>query len=243
MSGRAEGDLSGGGTPATGPSWGAVIAAVAIKDLRTEFRTRQRVATMAGFVVLVGVLFNFSIDQAIVRPQSIASGLIWITLILSGLIGVGRTWEIEARDGAFSGVLLTPAPRDAIYLGKLVANFALVFGVALLILGVFGIFFQLDFGPHPVALLVALALGTLGFVALATLFGVMTASTSLGESLLPILLFPLLVPMVVYGTSTTGRLLADRPLTEVEGQIRLLAAFAVIAVGTGTVLFGQVAEE
>ena len=88
-----------------------------------------------------------------------------------------------------------------------------------------------------------LAVGALGFVALATLFGALTASTTLGESLLPILLFPLLVPMVVYGASASGRLLAGRPIAEVAGQGRMLAAFAVLALGAGAALFGQIVEE
>ncbi|HKK93019.1 MAG TPA: heme exporter protein CcmB [Longimicrobiales bacterium] len=225
------------------PGWLSVVAAVAGKDLRIEFRTRSRSFTMAGFVVLVGVLFNFSIDQALVRPQDIASGLTWITLILSGLIGVGRTFAIEKEDGAMSGLLLTPAPRDAIYIGKVVANFILVFGIVLLTLGVFGLFFRLDYGNHPGTLLLVLGAGALGFVALATLFGALTASTTLGESLLPILLFPLLVPMVVYGASASGRLLAGRPVAEVAGQGRMLAAFAVLALGAGAALFGQIVEE
>ncbi|MDT8369444.1 MAG: heme exporter protein CcmB [Longimicrobiales bacterium] len=225
------------------PAWMRVVVAVAVKDLRIEFRTRARSFTMAGFVVLVGVLFNYSIDQTLVRPQEIASGLTWITLILSGLIGVGRTFTIEARDGAFEGLLLTPAPRDAIYLGKVIANFLLVYAIVLLTVGVFGIFFHLDYGNHPLALLLCLAAGTLGFVALATLFGALTASTSLGESLLPILLFPLLVPMVVYGASASGRLLAGRPITEVMGQMRMLTAFAVLALGAGAALFGQIVED
>lgn len=225
------------------PGWVPVVLAVAGKDLRIEFRTRARSLTMAGFVVLVGVLFNFSIDQALVRPQDIASGLVWITLILSGLIGVGRTFAIEQQDGAMAGLLLTPAPRDAIYIGKVLANFLLVYAIVLLTVGVFGLFFRLDYGSSPGTLLGILAAGTLGFVALATLFGALTASTTLGESLLPILLFPLLVPMVVYGASATGRLLADRPIAEVAGQFRMLAAFAVLAVGAGAALFGQIVEE
>lgn len=226
-----------------GPGWAAVVMAVAAKDLRIEFRTRARTLTMAGFVVMVGLLFFFSVDRALVRPQDIASGLTWITLILAGLIGVGRTFEIEKADGAMTGLLLTPAPRDAIYLGKVLANFILVYAIVLLTTAVFGLFFQLDYSNHPGALLLLLAAGTLGFVALATLFGALTAETTLGESLLPILLFPLLVPMVIYGAAASSRLLLGRPLSEVEGQVRMLAAFALLAVSVGAVLFGQIVEE
>lgn len=219
------------------------VGAVIRKDLTVELRTRQRVGTMGGFAVLVGVLFNYAFDPTLVRTQDIASGLIWMTLVFAGVLGVGRTFQLEAEDGAFQGVLLTPMPRDALYLGKVTANVVLVEAVVLLVLGTFGLFFHLDYGNHPGALLLVLTLGAVGFVALATLFGAVASATSLGETLLPILLFPLLVPMIVYGVSASGRLLAGRPLTEVEGNIRMLAAFALVAVAVGAVLFRFVVEE
>lgn len=219
------------------------VIAVVRKDLVVELRTRQRVATMGGFSVLVGVLFNYAFDPTIVRSQDIASGLIWMTLVFAGVLGVGRTFQLEAEDGAFQGVLLTPVPRDALYLGKVAANVVLVGIVVALVLVTFGVFFHLDYGNHPGALLLVLAFGTVGFVALATLFGAVATGTALGETLLPILLFPLLVPMIVYGVSASGRLLAGRPLAEVEGNIRMLAAFAVLAVAVGAGLFRFVVEE
>jgi heme exporter protein B len=219
------------------------VAAVVRKDLTIELRTRQRLGTMGGFAVLVGVLFNYAFDPALVRAQDIASGLIRMTLVFAGVLGVGRTFQLEAEDGAFHGVLLTPIPRDALYLGKVAANAVLVGLVVLLVLATFGLFFGLDYGNHPGALLLVLALGALGFVALATLFGAVASGTALGETLLPILIFPLLVPMVIYGVSASGRLLAGRPLVEVEGNIRMLAAFAVLALGVGAALFRFVVEE
>jgi heme exporter protein B len=198
---------------------------------------------MGSFAVLVAVLFNYSVDPTIVRIQDIASGLLWMTLIFAGIMGVGRTFALESEDGAFQGVLLAPIPRDAIYLGKVVSNVVLVTVVVALTVAVFGLFFQLDYGTHPFALALTLFLGVVGFVALATLFGAVTAGTTLGEALLPVLLFPLLVPLVVYGVGATSRLLADRPLSEVEGNIRILGAFAVACIGIGAALFRHVVED
>jgi heme exporter protein B len=219
------------------------LGAVVRKDLLVEMRSKQRLATMGGFAVLVGVLFNYALDQTLVAPQDIAAGLIWMTLIFAGVMGVGRTFELEAEDGAFQGVLLSPIPRDALYLGKVISNFVLVAVVVALVLAVFGLFFQLDYGNHPGVLVGVLALGALGFVALATLFGAVSSGTSLGDTLLPILVFPLLVPMVVFGASATGRLLLGRPVSEVEGQLRMLAAFAVLATAVGAALFRYVVED
>lgn len=219
------------------------VYAIVWKDLLLELRTRERIAAMGAFAILAGVLFNYSIDKTLVRPQDIAAGLIWMTIVFGGLLGIGRTFYLEAQDGAFQGVLMSPAPKDAVFLGKTLANFVLLYLVAILILGVFALFFQLDFGSSPGALLLALALGALGFVALGTLFSAVSSGTHMGETLLPILVFPLLVPMVIYGVSATSRLLADRPVAEVAGNIRMLGAFALMAVAVGAGLFRFVVEE
>ena len=221
----------------------AQLWAVAWKDLLVEFRSRERVGAMAGFTVLVGVLFNYAIDPVLVRPEDIASGLVWVTIVFAGTLGLGRTFELEAQDGAFQGVLMTPVPRDALFLGKVLSNYVILLVVVFLALGVFGLFFALDWGSNPGALAGALALGALGFVAVGTLFSAISSGTAMGGTLLPILLFPLLVPVVIYGASATGRLLADRPLSEVEGQLRILGAFAIGAVAVGAGLFRYVVEE
>lgn len=220
-----------------------VIWTVARKDLLIEMRTRERVAAMGSFVVLVGVLFNYSIDTSIVRPQEIAPGIIWMTIIFGGLIGMGRTFHLEEEDGAFSGVLQTPIPLDALYLGKLVANFVILSLVTVMIFIVFGVFFGLSFGSHPVVLSTVVLLALLGFVGLSTLFSAMSARTTMGESLLPVLVFPLLIPMVIFGVSATSRLFAGRPVSEVTGSVRMLGAFAIISVAAGAVLFRHVVEE
>ncbi len=216
--------------------------AVAWKDLVVEFRSRERVGAMAAFTALVGILFNFAIDPTVVRPEQIASGLIWLTLIFAGMLGLGRTFEIEAQDGALQGVLMTPIPRDALFLGKVLSNYLIMMAVVLLAMGVFGVLFALDWG-NPAVVLATLSLGALGFTAVGTLFSAVSSGTAMGGTLLPILLFPLLVPVVIYGTSATNRLLADRPLSEVDGQLRMLGAFALVSLFVGAGLFRYVVEE
>ena len=217
--------------------------AVAWKDLLIELRSRERLGAMGGFTVLVGVLFNYAIDPTLVRPEDIASGLIWLTIVFAGTLGLGRTFELEAQDGAFQGVLMSPVPRDALFLGKVLSNYVILLVVVFIVLGVFGLFFSLDWGSNLGALVGALALGALGFVAVGTLFSAVSSGTAMGGTLLPILLFPLLVPVVIYGTSVTGRVLAGRPFAEVEGQLRILGAFALVALAVGAGLFRYVVEE
>jgi heme exporter protein B len=219
------------------------VGVIVWKDLLLELRTRERIAAMGAFAVLAGVLFNYSLDTTVVSPQDVAAGLVWMTIVFGGLLGVGRTFHLESQDGALQGVLTSPAPKDAVYLGKTIANFVLLYPVALLVLFVFWLFFGLDLGSSVGALVLALGLGSLGFVALATLFAAVSSGTHMGETLLPILVFPLLVPMVIYGAGATGRILMGRPFAEVAANIRMLGAFALVALAAGAVLFRFVVED
>jgi heme exporter protein B len=219
------------------------VGVIVWKDVLLELRTRERNVAMGSFAVLAGVLFNFSIDRSLVRPQDVAAGLIWMTIVFDGLLGIGRTFYLENEDGALQGVLMSPAPKDAIFLGKALSNFVLLYIVALLVLAVFMLFFGLQIGTSAPALLLALGLGALGFVALATLFAAVSSGTRMGETVLPILVFPLLVPMVIYGAGATGRLLGGRPVAEVAGNLRMLGAFALVALAAGAGLFRFVVED
>lgn len=219
------------------------LGAIIWKDVLVEFRTRERIAAMGGFTVLVGILFSYAIDPTAVEPQDIAAGLIWMTIIFGGMLGLGRTFSLEEEEGAFQGILLSPVPRDAIYLGKVAANFIILTVVTGLVFAIFALFFGLGFGRHPGALAGVVLLGILGFVATGTLFSAISSGTTMGETLLPILVFPLLIPVVIYGVTATGSLFAGLPASEVEGNIRMLGAFAAVALFAGAGLFRYVVEE
>ncbi|HAW89698.1 MAG TPA: hypothetical protein DCX61_03470 [Gemmatimonadetes bacterium] len=220
-----------------------LVWAIARKDLLVEFRTLDRLTAMGAFVVLIGILFNFSIDTTVVRPQDIATGLIWMTIIFGGMLGMGRTFSLEEQDGALTGILQSPIPLDALYLGKVLGNFVLLSVMVALVFLVFGMFFGLTFAGSLVSLVGVVASGVLGFVALTTLFSAMTTRSSMGEGLLPVLIFPLLVPVIVYGTTATNRLFAGRPFAEVDGNLRMLAAFAIGSTVVCAWLFRFVIEE
>ena len=219
------------------------VWALAAKDLRIELRTRERLAAMAAFVVLAALLFNYAVDRTAVHPREIASGLIWMIIVLGGLLGLGRTFELEKEEGAMDGLLVAPVPRDALYLGKVIANTVLLVIVVAITVIVIGIFFQVDLTTNLPLVSGVLALGTLGFVALGTLFSGITAGTRMGETLLPVLLFPLLVPVVVFGASATAQLLAGFPASEVYGNLRVLGAFTLVALAAGMGLFRFIVEE
>ncbi len=219
------------------------IGALLRKDLMLELRTRERVASMAAFAVLVGILFNYAFDRSLVRPQDIAAGLIWMTIVFGGMLGMGRSFRTEEEEDAMQGILASPVPRDAIYLAKVAANLLILLVVVILTFFVFWLFFGLHFGGDPLPLVMVVLLGTLGFVAVSTLFSAVSSRTSMGETLLPILVFPVLVPVVIYGVSGTARIFAGRPIAEIAGNIRMLGAFALVALAAGAILFRFVVEE
>lgn len=219
------------------------MGALIWKDVVVELRTRERVAAMGGFTILVGVLFNYAIDPTVVEPQAIASGLIWMTIVFGGMLGLGRTFYLEEEEGAFQGILLSPIPRDAVFLGKVVSNFLILTAVTILVFAVFALFFGLEFGRSPLALALVVLLGVLGFVAIGTLFSAISARTSMGDTLLPILVFPLMIPVIIYGVTATSSLFAGLPVSEVDGNIRMLGAFAVVALAAGAGLFRYVVED
>ena len=219
------------------------VWALAAKDLRVELRTRERFAAMGAFVVLTALLFNYAVDWTALNPRDIAAALIWMIIVLGGLLGLGRTFELEKEDGAMEGLLVAPVPRDALFLGKMVANCVILGAVEVLAVLIVALFYQADFTQNGLAITAVLLLGTIGFVSLGTLFSGITAGTRMGETLLPILLFPLLVPLVAFGASATSTLLAGFPAASVYGNLRILAAFSLLAVVSGMGLFRFIVEE
>ncbi len=213
------------------------------KDLVVEFRTLERLSAMGAFVVLAAVLYNYAFDTGSVRLREIAGGLLWLTLLLAGLLGLARTFRIEEEDGGLRGILLAPVPRDALFLAKAGANTVLLLLVALLVLVVLAFFYGVPIPPNPLPLLGVLVLGTVGFAAVGTIFSAVSHRTTMGETLLPVLLFPLLLPVVTFGAGATDRLLAGRPAAEVAGSVRLLAAYALGSLAVGAFLFRHVVEE
>ena len=141
------------------------------------------------------------------------------------------------------GLLVAPIRRDALYLGKVVANCVLLGAVEAVAVFAVALFYRVNFIPNGLPIAGVLCLGTVGFVALGTLFSGITAGTRMGETLLPVLLFPLLVPLVVFGASATSTLLAGFPAATVYGSLRLLTAFALLALACGIGLFRYIVEE
>ena len=216
---------------------------IALKDLRLEFRSGGRLMSMIAFVVLAGFLFAFALDRSQVAGRDVVASLTWLTILFASTAGAGRIFDSEEEDGAFRHVLLTPVSRRAVFLGKTTANLVLIWLVTALSFVALTTFLGVR-APGSVASHAAVFLpGTIGLAATGTFFGRMSRHSALGDTLLPVLTFPLLVPLVFFGATASARVFRESPWTEISGSVRLLWAFALGSVAIGAVLFHYVTDE
>jgi heme exporter protein B len=217
--------------------------AVAGKDIRAELHSRTGLISALVFAALVLVVFNFARDPTALSATILAPSALWVTFVLAALVAMNRAFTIERENSALDGVLLAPIPREALFLGKLLANLAFVGVVELVTLPLFMLFFNVDLGARLPGIALVTALATVGFVAVGTIFSAMTAKTRFAELMLPVLLLPFMVPPLIGAVQVTSRLLADRPLSEMWGWLRLLALYDVVFVILCTLAFSAVVDE
>jgi len=220
-----------------------LVFAVAGKDIRAELRSRTALLTAMVFAALVLVIFNFARDPTAVSSATIAPSVLWVTFALAAIVAMNRAFTVERENGAMDGMLLAPIPREAVFFGKLLANLAFVGAVELVTLPLFTLFFNLSVWSILPGLLGVMALATIGFVAVGTIFGAMAVRTRFAELLLPVLLLPFMVPPLIGAVQVTTRLLADRPLSEMVGWLRLLGLYDIVFVTLCTLTFSSVVDE
>ena len=169
-------------------------------------------------------------------------GLLWLGFVLSGLLGLGRTFVVERENDCWEGLLLSPGDKSAIYVGKLAGNLLLMFVVEAILLVLFVFFFNLDLGGVLPALAVVIGLGTVAFAAVGTLFAAMTAQVRARELLFPVLLLPVQAPVLLATVKATEAVLLGEPLGSVAHWLKLLAAADVVYVAVGVLTFDFVLE-
>ena len=171
--------------------WRAVWA-VLWKDLAAELRSREVLSAMFVFALLVLVIFNFALDLAPKARLDATPGVLWVTLTFAGTLGLNRSMAMEKDRGCLDGLLLAPVDRSAIYFGKMLSNWLLMLLVAAVVLPLYSAFYNLNL-MRPGLLLVVL-LGSLGYIGVGTLLATMSVQARTREMLLPILLFPVVLP-------------------------------------------------
>ena len=212
------------------------------KDVVTERRSKATLNALLFFSLLLLFLFQFTLGGDRERLVSALPGLLWLGFILSGLVGLGRTFLLERENDCWDGLLLTPGDKSAIYLGKVAGNLALMLLVETILLALFALFFNVDLGPALPSLALVLLLGTIGFAAIGTLFAAMTAHVRAREVLFPVLLLPVAVPVLLGAVKATEAALAGEPLSAVSNWLKLLVAADVIYVVAGLLTFDALLE-
>ncbi|MCH8029410.1 MAG: heme exporter protein CcmB [Candidatus Dadabacteria bacterium] len=219
------------------------VTAIIWKDIITELRTKEMFTSMFIFALVILVIFNFAFGfSADITPQA-SSAILWVAFSFAGMLGLGRSFALEMEGNAMLGLLLTPVDRSLIYLGKMIGNVLFMFIVEIIVLPLFVLFFNINVFEHAPSLLLTLALGTVGFVSVGTLFSAMAANTRLREVLLPLLLFPIVIPVIASSVKLTEAVLSGGGLTEASGSLKVLVAFDIIFVTTSAIVFEYIVED
>lgn len=217
----------------------AHVLAILWKDIRCELRSKQTWTGMGLFALLVLVIFNFAFDLRVDNKAAIAPGVLWVAFVFASLLGLGRTIAAEREKGSMDRLLLCPVDRKAIYLAKLLGNLLFIGVVEIVALPVYAALFNVPLFAG--ALLPIVLLGTLGVATIGTLFSAMAAATRARELLLPVLVFPLIVPVVISAVRATGSLIVAAP--NEPPWLGLIAAFDVIFLSISMLMFEFVIEE
>lgn len=220
-------------------AWQAVWAVVK-KDILAELRTKETLSMMLIFVLLAVFIFNFAFDLRVENVREVAPGVMWVAFVFAGVLGLNRSFIQEADKGCLDGLLMTPVDRSLIYLGKMLGNLIFMLAVDAIALPVFSVLLNLALVRWDIALIVVL--GTLGFAGVGTLFSAMTANTRAREVMLPLLLFPVALPLVLAAVKATAGVLDGASLGEVANWLNLLIGYDVIFLTISYLTFDYVVE-
>jgi heme exporter protein B len=226
---------------APAPSFLRAVRAVLWKDLTAEFRSRELLSAMLVFSLLVVLTFNFALQLDRAARENVAAGVLWVTAVFAGTLGLNRSLAAERDRGSLDGLLIAPVDRSAIYFGKMLGNWLFMLIVQAVILPVFSVLYNL---PMVQPLVVtSVLLGTLGYAGVGTLLASMAVQTRARDVMLPILMLPVAVPVLVAAVQASGGVLAGRPWAEVSTWFNLLLGYDVIFIAVAYMVFDFVVEE
>mgnify|MGYP003376969555 CR=1 FL=1 len=230
-------------SPRALPGFFASVGAVLRKDLRIELRTREIVTTGGFFAVLVAVMASIAFSAGPKTQVRIAPGAIWLPIAFASVLALGRTWQREREESALTGLLVSPIPRAAIFVGKALGVVFLMFAVEALVVPVVALLFHVEILEYLGKILPILILGTVGIASTGTLFGVMTVRTSARDLVLASVLFPLLSPVLLSSVAGTALVFGGGSYAELRDYLLLLAVFDVVAIGGGVAVFGALVDD
>ncbi len=223
------------------PSLLQAIGAIVRKDLTAEFRSRELLSAMLVFSLLVILIFNFALELDPVTRKEVTSGVLWTTFAFAGTLGLNRSMAVEKDRGCLDGLLLAPVDRAAIYFGKVISNLTFMFMVEAFVLPIYAALYNVNLF-HPGLLLVIL-LGSVGYTAVGTLLASMTVQARTRDVLLPILLFPVAIPVLLSAVKASTGFLNGAEMAEIWPPLNLLIVYDIIFTAVAFMVFDAVVEE
>ena len=217
------------------------VGAVVWKDLAAELRSRELLSGMLVFALLVILIFNFALELDLATRQTVTSGVLWVTFAFAGTLGLNRSMAVERDRGCLDGLLLAPVDRSALYFGKALGNLMFMLIVEAIVLPAYSILYSVNLF-HP-GLIGVVLLGSIGYAAVGTLLASMAVQARTRDVLLPILLFPVVLPVLISAVKATNAVLLGLEAAELWPWLNLLIAYDVIFTSAAFMLFDFVVEE
>ena len=211
------------------------------KDVQVEWRGRQGLPVMLVFALMVVSLFNFALQLSPDLQAGLASGLLWVSLAFASTLGLNRSISLERENNALDGLLLAPVDRSAIFFGKTLGNFCFTSLVGFFLLPVFSLFYPQNMLRLPLVLVMLLGIGA--YTSLGTLLSALSIQSRTRDVLLPVLLYPLALPILIAAVEATRGILAGQPLGDLRSWIYLLLASMLLFNAAGLVFFETILEE
>ena len=211
------------------------------KDIQLEIRTKDMVVSLLVFALVVVVVFNFALN---VTPQVVnflAPGILWVAFAFAGVLAMNRAFVLEKERGSLDALLLCPVSRDSLYFGKMVGTFLFMVVVEAVLLPIFAALF--NFSAFSLVFVAVILLATLGFAAVGTLFSAIAVNTRSREILLPLLFFPVVVPVLIGAVEATAEAIGTSTSFGVGRWLQLIAVFDAVFLVVCPWVFGAVVEE
>jgi len=217
------------------------VIAIVSKDLTAELRTKENLSAMIVFALIVLVIFNFAFELQDVDLTVVGAGVLWVAFTFSGILGLGHSFAAEKDKGSLEGMLLSPVDRGAIFLGKTISNFIFITTMQAIILPLFAVLNNVALPWFP--LVPYVVLGTLGFAAIGTILSAIAASTRMREVMLPILLFPVSIPLLMAAVKLTSGALQSLDFSQLTFWFNILILYDVLFIVVAFWMFEYVVEE
>jgi len=222
-------------------SYFRAVSAVAWKDLAAELRSRELLSAMLVFSMLVMMIFYFALELDPKSRNAIAAGVLWVTFAFAGTLGLNRSMAIEKDRGCLDGLLLAPVDRSAIYFGKAISNLVFMLIVEGIVLPIYSILYNINL--FNIGLIGVILLGSVGYIAVGTLLATMTVQARTRDVLLPILLFPIVIPVLVAAVKASAGFLLGADMADILPWLNILIVYDVIFIAVAFMVFDFVVEE